>query len=163
MPPSTTKLAPVTKPDFSRSTRKATTSAISWGFPTRPAGCWVWSLRFSRLYSLVAIQPGLTQLTRMSGPKLVDQPRLRQIEGHDAPAGVEQMMRDGAADTVRRAGDERHRPVRLCYRTRPPRHRLVFRRDRQVRTAAPFGPGAVVERLRRLADGVEREPQRRRG
>src|SRR3982750_978370 len=71
MPPSTTKLAPVMKPDFSRSTRKATTSAISWGLPTRPAGCWVWSLRLSRLYSLVAIQPGLTQLTRMSGPKLM--------------------------------------------------------------------------------------------
>ena len=44
MPPSTTKLAPVTKPDFSRSSRNATTSAISWGLPTRPAGCWAWSL-----------------------------------------------------------------------------------------------------------------------
>ena len=31
------------------------------------------------------------------------------------------------------------------------------------RRRAPFRPGAVVERLRCLADGVEREPQRRRG
>ena len=35
--------------------------------------------------------------------------------------------------------------------------------DRQVGARAPFGPGAVVERLRGLADRVEREPERGRG
>src|SRR5215204_4282643 len=31
---------------------------------------------------------------------------------------------------------------------------------RQIRTRAPFGPGAVVKRLRRFAECIEREPER---
>ena len=93
--------------------------------------------------------------------ELLHQPRLRQIERRHAPAGVEQMQRNGAADALRRPGDERDRagpPAPAHASAIAPS--LVLRGDRQIRPPAPFGPGAVVERLRRLADGVEREPQR---
>ncbi len=83
MPPSTTTLAPVMKPDFSPSSRKATTSATSCGRPTRPAGCWVWSLRLSRV-SL----PGNPPRAHAIGPNVrpkADGERMRQR--HQAALG----------------------------------------------------------------------------
>ena len=71
MPPSVRNSAPVTKP-LSGPTSQATRAATSSGVPTRPAGCWAWSSGRSAS-PLVSIQPGLTQLARTSGPRLIGQ------------------------------------------------------------------------------------------
>jgi hypothetical protein len=68
-PPSTTNSEPVMKP-LSGPTRNPTSPATSSTRPTRPDG---WNAFSSALGSgpLVRIQPGLMQLTRTSGPRLI--------------------------------------------------------------------------------------------
>jgi hypothetical protein len=44
---------------------------------------------------------------------MLNEPRFRQVDGQNAPSRIEQMVRNGAADAIRGAGDERDRPVRL--------------------------------------------------
>ena len=56
-------------------------------------------------------------------------PDLRQIDDADPPAVVEQMLRDGAADAVRGAGDERDRSL-AARRVRIAPSLLRF--DRQI-------------------------------
>ena len=74
MPPSTRNSWPVTKPASSESSQ-ATSDATSSTVPTRPTRCWSWSSSVSgaasrSAASRVSIQPGLSALTRISGPRL---------------------------------------------------------------------------------------------
>ena len=87
-----------------------------------------------------ATSPSMVTDDRAESRITAHQPRLRQIERRDAPAGVEQMVRDRAADAVRGPGDERDRPVRLCRRRASRAIDQSFVATGRSGARAPFGP-----------------------
>jgi len=78
MPPSTMKSWPVLKPD-NEDSRYTASAPMSSGSPTRPTGCWAWSVaeycgtcrRDGACQASVLIQPGLMLFTRTAGPALM--------------------------------------------------------------------------------------------
>ena len=79
------------------------------------------------------------------------------VDDADAPAGGEQMTRDGAADAVGAAGHQRDG---FCFR-HASRRRSSIALDGSVGPRAPFRPRAVVEARGGSADRFQRECQDR--
>lgn len=157
------KLAPVTKPERSASSSQATSSATSCGLPTRPTGCWAWSLRRKAAYFLVSIQPG-TDAVDADVRAEADGERVG--EGNHAALGgrigFRVRLRHGGAR--RRNGDDR--TARFAQGFFGGAHQQKRRGQIGVDDALPFSERQPVQRLSDHDAGVghERiEPAKARG